>query len=608
MRLAEVLAVLEPPPTLTVSQWADAERRLAIGASAEPGPWRTDLEPYQRGLMDAVHEGAETIVVMKSAQVGATECLLNITGYFLAHDPAPILLIEPTEGLAKRLSKHRLGPMLRDTAALRARVPDSRGRKAASTLLLKQFPGGHLALVGANSPTPLSSDPIRLVLADEIDKYPPSVGEEGDPLALGLKRTTTFWNRLHVLTSTPTVKGASRIESWFHLSDQRRYFVPCPRCTQAFVLEWRQVRWEGGAAGDPDTAHLECPACHGAIADHERPGMIARGGWQATAPFRGVIGFHIWECYSSRASLTRIVRNFLAARARGVEALREWVNQTLGETWEEAGEQARPDMLLLRREAYTPAQLPAGVVCLTAGVDVQDDRLEGLVLGWGLGEESWVIEARTFPGDPARPEVWAQLDAVLTMPYRHADGSQRMIMATCVDTAGHRTDFVYDYVKARQHLRVFATIGRDGDRPLVSAPAEKRSGRDPRPVRLYTIGVDMAKALLAARLQLTAGPGLVHLPAGVDEEFCAQLTAEKLVTRYREGVPVRTWVQMRPRNEALDCAVLALAALRLLAPRLEIMAQFAAQAAPAVAAGVQLPPAPGPPARRVARSEYLARG
>jgi phage terminase large subunit GpA-like protein len=613
MKLAEVLAVLEPPPALTVSEWADAERRLPIGASAEPGPWRTDREPYQRGLMDAVHEGAETIVIQKSAQVGATEVLLNAIGYHIAHDPSPILLVEPTESLAKRLSKHRLGPMLRDTPALRARVADPRGRRSTSTLLLKAFPGGFLALVGANSPTPLASDPIRLLLADEIDKYPPYVGDEGDPLALAMKRTTTFWNRLHVLTSTPTVKGLSRIESWFSLSDQRRYFVPCPRCGEAFVLEWRHVRWEGGAGGDPETAHFVCPACGGRILDHERPGMIARGAWRATAPFRGVIGFHLWEAYSSRARLARIVRNFLVAKSRGVEALREWVNQTLGETWEEAGEQARPEVLVLRREAYSRDRLPAGVVCLTAGVDVQDDRLEVSVWGWGLGEESWVIEHRVLPGDPARPEPWQLLDEVLQAPYPHAGGARLPIHATCVDTAGHRSSYAYDYVLKRQHLRVFATIGRDGDRPIVSAPSEKRFGRDPRPVRLYTIGVDMAKALLASRLQLTAiGPGFVHLPKTVDEEFIAQLTAEKLVTRYAHGVPVRQWIQTRPRNEALDCANLALAALRLLNPRLAAMAEILAATPPAPPAA--RPDAPGPaatpaapPQRRMVPSPYLMR-
>src|SRR5581483_7864962 len=251
--LYDVLSVLEPPPALTVSQWADAHRRLPIGASAEPGPWRTAREPFQRGIMDAAHEGADTIVLMKSAQVGATECLLNLIGYFLAHDPAPILLIEPTEGLVKRIAKRRLWPMLSATPAITVRIAPRQGRRASSALLQVLFPGGSLTLVGANSATPLASDPIRIVLADEIDKYPATLGDEGDPLALGLARTKRFWNRLHVLTSTPTRMGASRIEREYLASDQRRYFVPCPRCGEPFVLAWRHVHWTGGRTGDPAT-------------------------------------------------------------------------------------------------------------------------------------------------------------------------------------------------------------------------------------------------------------------------------------------------------------------------------------------------------------------
>lgn len=629
-RLAEqvgrrAMAQLLPPPTLTVSQWADAERRLPRESSAEPGRWRTDRAPYQRGIMDAVQDPSiETIVVKSSSQIGKTECLLNVLGYHVDLDPCPILVIEPTLELAGAISKDRLTPMLRDTPSLRGKVREARAKDTTNTTLHKTFPGGHLTLAGANSPASLASRPIRLLLADEVDRYPAHLGEEGDPLALGIKRTATFWNRTIVIASSPTIKGASRIDRWFEQSDQRLYHVPCPRCGVFFVLAWRLVRWEHE---DPATAHLVCPSCDGRIDDRERPALVKAGEWRATAPFHGTAGFHVWEAYSPWRRLSQIVADFLKANAQGPEALRVWVNTALGESWEEQAEHTPPHVLLARCEAYA-APAPVGVCCVTCGVDTQDDRLEVLVVGWGPGEEAWILDVETIPGDPQRPEPWAALDRVLALPYAHASGAQLPILATCVDSAGHRTDYVYEFVRRRQHLRVYATIGRDGERSIVSAPQRRRTGRNPRVVDLYTIGVDPCKALVASRLQRTApGPGYLHFPAGhprVTEEFFAQLTAERLVTRYRHGIPMRQWVQTRPRNEALDCAVLATAALRLLNPRLDTMAQRlrAAAAAPLASgpAGAAAPPAGSfdvsPPAsapatgrlagRRFARSRYLS--
>jgi phage terminase large subunit GpA-like protein len=628
--IKELRADLAPPPRVTVSEWADSERRLSQEASAEPGRWHTDRAEFQRGIMDAVRDPSiQTVVLVSSAQIGKTECLLNSLGYAIDLDPGPALGIYPTLEMAQSFSKDRLSPMLRDTPVLRGKVQDEKTRDSTQTLLRKSFPGGHLTLAGANSPVSLASRPIRFVFADDVDRFPATVGTEdhgeGDPLQLGIKRTTTFWNRKILIASTPTVAGISRIESWYGLSDQRRYHVPCPRCSVLHVLEWKQVRWE---AHDPLTAHLVCPACSGRIENHERDAMVRAGVWRPTAPFTGIAGFHIWEAYSPWVKLPEIVAKFLEANKAGRESLRVFVNTALGETWEDEATKVEAHTLLARCETYE-TEVPAGVCCLTAGVDTQDDRLEVVVIGWGLGEEAWIVDVRTLPGDPQRPETWVQLDAVLTGAYQHASGAKLPVLATCVDSAGHRTDDVYKYVLPRQHLRVFAIVGREGDRPIVSAPAPKRTGRNPRPVALYTVGVDVCKSLWMSRFHLVAaGPGYVHLPRGhpgVHEEFVAQLTSEKLVTKYTKGIPTRQWVQTRPRNEALDCANYALAALRLLNPRLSDMAaRIAASrreeppepptvertldtpAAPRPAPS-PAPLAPRPPARRVWRSNYLAR-
>lgn len=604
------LQALAPPPVLTVSEWADAHRMLSAEASAEPGRWVTDRAPYQRGMMDAICDPAvETVVIMSSAQVGKTEILLNFLGYRIDRDPGPMLLIQPTLEMAEAFSRDRLEPMLRDSPTLREKVSFNK-RAASNTVRHKTFPGGHVSLAGSNSPAGLASRPIRDILADEIDRW--DVSSEGDPLALALKRTTTFWNRKHVIVSTPTIKGISRIEAKFAESDQRYCYLPCPHCEHRFVLEWEHVRW---VAGDPTTAHLVCPECGCEIDEAGRSLMLADPEWRPDAPFTGTAGFHIWEAYSPWRRLADIVADFLAAKG-AADTLQVFVNTSLGQTWEEQGERAESDVLLARREPYD-AIVPAGAVCLTMGVDVQDDRLEALVIGWGPGEESWVIETQRFSGDPQRPEPWQALDELLARAFVHASGAQLHIQATCVDTAGHRTQYAYDYVARRQHQRVFAIIGRDGDdRPIVSKPTKKVTGRDARPFDLYTVGVDGCKGLVYSRLKVTEkGPGFVHLPLphyvgqdyreGVDEEFIAQLTAEKKITKHKHGVPYQIWVQTRPRNEALDMFVYAIAALRLRKADLVAMAR--------VLQAYKPPPAdvpsekPAPRARRLSRSSYLQR-
>jgi phage terminase large subunit GpA-like protein len=291
-----------------------------------------------------------------------------------------------------------------------------------------------------------------------------------------------------------------------------------------------------------------------------------------------------------------------------------WQNMTLGEPVEpDAGEGVEPHGLLLRREECTPdIDVPAGACCLTMGVDTQDDRLEALVIGWGPGEESWFVDRQTLPGDTSQPEPWQALDKMLDLQYVHASGQRLMIHATCIDSGGHRTTMVYDYAERKAARRVYAVIGRDGQRPIVSSPSPKRWGRQERQVPLYTVGVDAAKSLFISRLALTEkGPGYVHLPHvdWCDEELAAQLTSERLVTRWTKGIPVQLWKKMRPRNEMLDATVYALAALRLLNPKLAIMLEALRQAASQSGAPSSTPP-PGPrrPAeRRVGRSRYLGR-
>jgi len=556
---------------MTVSQWADKYRQLSSEASAEPGKWHTDRAPYQREIMDAVCDTrVETVVIMSSAQIGKTEIINNIIGYHIHLDPSPILLLQPTLEMAEAWSKDRLSPMLRDTTVLHGLVKDPRTRDSGNTLLYKRFPGGHITMAGANSPASLASRPIRIVLGDEVDRYPISAGTEGDPVSLAKKRTTTFWNRKLILTSTPTIKGASRIEAAYEQSDQRHYHVPCPHCGEFQVLKWAQVRWERGEEGHkPETAHYVCEHHGCIIVEGERLAMNKVGRWVAEKPFSDIAGFHINELYSPWVTWEQMAVDFLRAKALP-ETLKTWVNTSLGEAWEEEGETLDADILLQRKESWGN-EAPEPVVLVTAGVDVQGDRLEIEVKGWGIGEECWSLDYRVFYGDPAQDSVWQELDAYLLKPIRSKLGVELNIACACVDSGGHHTQMVYEFCSKRAVRGVFAVKGlSQSAKPLIGRPSRNNRYK----MRLYPVGTDTAKEVIFSRLRVTEpGNGYFHFPLERDREYFLQLTAEKQVVRFTKGMAKREWIKTRSRNEVLDCTVYALAAFKLLNPDLTQLAE-----------------------------------
>ena len=552
------LKTLTPPPDLKISEWADAERKLSPEASAEPGQWATARAEYQRGIMDAFADPAvESVVVMSSAQVGKTEILNNVVGYHVAQDPSPMLVVQPTLDMAQTWSKDRLAPMLRDTPALQNLVSDPRTRDSGNTTLHKVFPGGPITACGANSPSSLASRPVRVVLCDEVDRYPVSAGAEGDPVSLARKRSATFWNRRVGLFSTPTLKGNSRIETAFEESDKRYYFVPCPHCGEHQTLKWGNVRWDAGA---PETAHYVCDVCGGVWSDADRVRAIRQGEWRATAENKRVAGFHLSGLYSPWTPMESAVRDFLEAKKQPA-TLRVFINTFLGETWEDQGERVDDYAVAERREDFG-ATLPMSILLLTAGVDVQDDRLEVEIVGWGRDEESWSLDYKTIYGDPSGPAVWADLDTVLAQQFEREDGKLLTVRAACVDSGGHHTNSVYNYVRPREGRRVFAIKGVGGEgKPLVGKPGRNNIGK----IRLFPLGVDTAKDVLYSRLKIQEpGPGYCHFPLARSDEYFRQLTAEKIVVRYHKGFARREWVKMRPRNEALDVRVYAMGALGIL--------------------------------------------
>lgn len=618
--LAGTAAALRPPPKLTLSEWADRHFRLSAESAAEPGRWRT--LPYQRGVLDAITDPAvERVSVMKSARVGFTKCINAAIAYHMHHDPCPILVVQPTVEDAEGYSKEEIAPMLRDVEALAGLVSDAGPKTSAQTILHKAFPGGVLSMVGANSGRGFRRVSRRVVIFDEVDGYPPSAGGEGDPIKLGERRAEYYWNRKIIAGSTPLVAGASRIEELFQAGDRRRYYVPCPHCGHMDFLRFSMrasseddartgghvMRWPEGM---PEEACFACGQCGCAIEETHKRAMIEAGEWRAEGEFAGHASFHIWAAYSlsPNATWAQLAAEFLEAKRRP-ETLRTFVNTVLGETWKERGEAPDWELLYQRREPYAIGSVPAGVAIVTAGVDVQKDRLVYEVVGWAADKESFSVEAGALWGDTALEATWTQLDELLARAFPGADGSEHRIAMLAVDS-GYNTQVVYAWARQHSMSRVIAVKGIAAARALVGTPSPVdvtvRGRRMQRGYKVWPIGVDLAKAELYGWLRLRRGdgdppPGYCHFPE-YDEGYFQQLTAEHLVTvvNRRTNRAKHEWQVLPNReNHYLDARIYARAAANVLgidrlAGQARAAAPVNAQPAPTAAA------APAPPPRAAA--------
>lgn len=572
--LCKIFAGLKPPPPITITEWADEYRRLSPEASAEPGRWKTSKAPYQKEIMDAIGEvGVEKVVVMSAAQIGKSDaCILNPLGYYMHYDPSPIMILQPTIQMAEAFSKDRISPMLRDTPILQDKV-DDKSRTSGNTILQKIFPGGHVTMVGANSPSSLASRPIRILLADEIDRYPVTAGTEGDPLLLATKRLTTFWNKKIVCVSTPTIKGVSRIEVEYEHSTQGEWNIPCPHCGEYNPLEWAYIKFD-----KEDLSEIEytCRHCGAIASEYAWKSNFDKGKFIFKYPKRAVKGFHLNALASLFVSWADIVEKFLVANEEkkkgNIELLKAWTNTEMGQTWEEEGEEIEMDELFNRLEEYG-CEVPEDVIVLTAGVDVQDDRFEVEVVGWGEEKESWGIYYKKIYGDLKTETVWQDLDNFLGRTFETKDGRKLKILSTCIDSGGHFTQEVYKFAKKRINRRIWAIKGRGGAQtPYYSKPSTSNAYKTP----LFTLGVDTGKAILYQRLAVEEpGPNYCHFPEdegrGYTEEYFKGLTSEKMVMTYKKGRAQYVWKVKKgiKRNEPLDIRNYATAALEITNPILK---------------------------------------
>ena len=561
----EALEMLKPSEELTVSEWADRYRILTTETAAEPGRWHTDRAPYQRAIMDAFCErDIWQIVLMSSSQVGKSEIELNMLGWCIDQDPGPILYIQPDEGVAEDYSKRRIAPMIAATPALRRKVFSPKGRSGGNTIGMKMFAGGSLAIVGANSPSDLSSKPVKYIFMDETDEFTRSAGTEGDPQELAERRTETFRfrGRKVVKSSSPRNKRTSRILKDYMAGTQEEWRTQCPQCGDWFFIRFEQIKFEqtefeteDGTRHRPENIRWECPGCGHCLPEWQVKRQPAR--WIACNEEQGrkdgIRSFRLNAFMSPWSSWEDICRKFLiAVDENDMEKLKTFRNTMLGEAWETTLHEGIADELYERREQY-PAEVPPGVLVLTMGIDTQDNRLEYEVVGWDRDEQSWGIERGIIVGRADMPDVWKEVDSLLDREWQTAGGTSMRIMATFMDSGGHYTDEVYRECRRRGGRRMWAVKGEGGEKDKLVRPMKRT---DDKAIR-FLIAVDLGKEAILYNAAITDdGPKKMHFPTdvnrGYDQEYFKGLCSEHMVLHRSRGTTVMRWEKIYERNEPLD--------------------------------------------------------
>lgn len=574
---------LKPLPKTSVSQWADNHRMLSSGISAEPGKWKTSRAPYQKDIMNAFTEpGIHRVVVKSSSQIGKSDMMNNVIGRFAHLDPCAIMMIQPTIDMAQDYSKTRIAPMIRDTKVLNNLFYDVKSRDANNTILSKVFPGGRLIMCGANSPAGLASRPIRILLADEVDRFPDSAGTEGDPVDLAAKRMTTFWNSCMGLFSTPTNEGSSRIDEEYLAGTQEEWQHKCPNCGEYHLLrhidmtvDYKEIKTPSGKKTViVNDVKWRCPHCGFSFSEKEMKQTpqkyISRN---ADALKNGIRSFFVNGFTSPWMTWTRIMREWLEAKG-DPEREKVIMNTVFGESYKQKGAFEDEQIFLRRRESYG-AELPNGVLLLTAAIDTQDNRLEYEVVGWGKEEECWGIRKGIVLGAPNQARTWKEIDNILDKTYHFADGKGLKVVRTFIDSGGHYTSDVYNYCQKNFYKQRFAIKGRGGPGiPLIYKIAKANNAKAP----LILLGVDDGKQQIMDRLSIDSpGPLYFHFPQdegikelsnrGYDDLYFKGIISEHKKVYKRNGVLREVWETTKNvRNEPLDLRNYNLACMKSLKP------------------------------------------
>ena len=574
---------LKPLPKTSVSQWADNHRMLSSGISAEPGKWKTSRALYQKDIMNAFTEpGIHRVVVKSSSQIGKSDMMNNVIGRFAHLDPCAIMMIQPTIDMAQDYSKTRIAPMIRDTKVLNNLFYDVKSRDANNTILSKVFPGGRLIMCGANSPAGLASRPIRILLADEVDRFPDSAGTEGDPVDLAAKRMTTFWNSCMGLFSTPTNEGTSRIDEEYLAGTQEEWQHKCPNCGEYHLLrhidmtvDYKEIKTPSGKKTViVNDVKWRCPHCGFSFSEKEMKQTQQKYISQNSDALKnGIRSFFVNGFTSPWMTWSKIMREWLEAKG-DPEREKVIMNTVFGESYKQKGAFEDEQIFLRRRESYG-AELPNGVLLLTAAIDTQDNRLEYEVVGWGKEEECWGIRKGIVLGAPNQARTWKEIDNILDKTYHFADGKGLKVVRTFIDSGGHYTSDVYNYCQKNFYKQRFAIKGRGGPGiPLIYKIAKANNAKAP----LILLGVDDGKQQIMDRLSIDSpGPLYFHFPQdegikelsnrGYDDLYFKGIISEHKKVYKRNGVLREVWETTKNvRNEPLDLRNYNLACMKSLKP------------------------------------------
>ncbi|MCI7108043.1 MAG: phage terminase large subunit family protein [Agathobacter sp.] len=584
-----VAKTMEPPPQLSISEWADQYRVLSKGLSAEAGKWNTNRLPYQKEIMDSMSDmNVSKTVVMSSSQVGKTEIILNVIGYYIAEDPSTILVVQPNKKpMAEDFSKHRFSYMIRDTPALNGKVSDKKSGDGDNTVFSKDFPGGFIAFAGANAAADLAGRPVRVVLMDEVDRYPASAGEEGDPVDLAVTRTTTFWNNRILMVSSPTTTGASKIYDSFMDGTQEEWEYRCPACGKYQPYDFHQL--------DFKTMKMKCIHCGWHLSRseiYEQPHK-----WVAMNPGSSVRSFHLNALASPFTSWEKMVEQFKKANKafkekHDISKLKVFINTKLGLPFDDTEYQASgkrsvdEEVLLARREEYD-AELPDGVLLLTGSADVQGDRLEYEIRGWGKDNESWGIQKGIIWENPGLDAAWKSLVEIMSQTFHFRNGCGLNVAGTCVDTGGDHTNRVYQFIRDMQKIgKKFYGIKGYADTPGIPLIYKKTKveikndrGAVVDTTHIYILGVDSGKDDIQTWIEVTEpGPCYCHFPldkdAGYDRMYFRGLLSEVKVEEFKRNGGIRTrWKKKQgvQRNEPLDLFNYNHAAKELINPNFDVL-------------------------------------
>ena len=571
---------LKPTPLLTVSRWADLNRHLTSESAAEAGRWKTSRTPYLEEIMDNLSpsSGIIDVCAVKGVQLGFTEAGLNVVGCFIDIGPCPIMYVMPTIDMSKAISKSRFDPMVDNSPSLQKRIKPSRSRDSNNTTLVKMFSGGLLIFSGANSASSLRSRPIKVLVLDEVDAYPLNVDDEGSPVVLAEKRTSTFGQKRKVYKlSTPTLDSVSVIQKTYEQSDQRKYHVPCPHCGHMQHLEFENLKW---TKGKPETVLYYCISCAAGFEERYKTRIMSKEGgakWIATAPEKSSKtkrGYHINSLYSPIGWLSwaEIAEQWEDAQG-DVNKLRVFVNTILGKTWKEDGDSPPWENLYNRREPYAMNTIPDNsVVVITVGVDVQKDRLELEIVGWCRGKSSYSIDYRTITGDTSNSKTWDELAQIVNETWQRPDGVVLPVRLMAVDT-GYNTQHAYAFCGRFDFTRVIPIKGSDTQQIMISSPRPTQvtsSGKKVGTVKVFHVGVSLIKSELYGFLKQEYSEedgyprGYCHFPE-YEPHYFRGLTAEQLqVVKDKKGFTKYQWVKKYERNEPLDTRVYARAAAALI--------------------------------------------